>query len=198
MGLRSAAVTGALVGFGLWLPAAPARARTYVDAAPESKPLIGVAFSTATLGDGDAALGGAGVELETGWAWEHGLSLVATIGETRHARGDALTARLGLQGARASDDALGLRARWALGRGELVPFAQVGLAADRVRFAGSRDGSALGASASLGGGLQLRAAPWEFALALEARRTWLEAPAADLPAVEVTRAVATLGVRLDW
>lgn len=178
-----------------------ARAATYVEPTPESRPVIGLSFSTGTLGDADGGLpaaGGAGVELESGWAWEHGLSLVVTFGETRHARGDALTARLGLLDARASDDAVGLRARLVLGRAELAPYAQGSLAADRVRFSGAREGSALGASVALGGGLRLRLSPWELTLGVDARRTWLEAPSAELPSIAVTRAVVALGARLDW
>lgn len=178
--------------------ATPTSAATFVEASTESRALVGVALSTGSLGDRDLAPAGAGLELESGWSWEHGLSLVAIFGETRHARGDALTVRLGLRDARATVDAAGLRARWAVAPGEIAPFVQAALTADHVRFSGAREGSALGASASLGVGLRWRAAPWELALSLDARRSWLEAPFADLDAISVNRLVASLGVRLDW
>jgi hypothetical protein len=190
-----------LACFALLAPCAvidSASAATYVEPSTESRALVGVAVSTGSLGDREVAPAGAGLELESGWAWEHGVSLVVTLAEIRHVRGDALTLRLGLVDVRASDDALGLRARWAVAPGELAPFVQVALAADHVRFSGEREGSALGASASLGVGLRWRAAPWELSLSLDARRTWLEAPFADLDAVAVSRLVSSLGVRLDW
>ena len=177
---------------------ASASAATYVEPQTESRAVVGLTLSTGTAGLGALAPAGAGVELESGWSFEHGLSLVVVLGETRHARGDALTARPGLDDARASDDTVGLRARWPLARGDVAPFVQGALVADHVRFSGAREGSALGASASLGGGLRLRVAPWEFALALDAHRTWLEAPFADVDAITVRRLVGSLGVRLDW
>jgi hypothetical protein len=182
----------------IFVASTPARAATYVDPSVESRGVVGLAMSTSSAGDGATGLAGAGVELESGWAWEHGLSLVATFGEMRHARGDALTTHLGLFDARAVDDAVGLRARGLASRADFAPFAQASLAADRVRFSGEREGSALGASAALGIGLRLRVEPWELALAVDARRTWLEAPFADVDAIAVTRLVATLGARLDW
>jgi hypothetical protein len=177
---------------------ASASAATYVEPSAESRALVGVALSTGTVGDRELGVAGAGVELESGWAWEHGLSLAATFGETRHARGDALTVRLGLLDARATDDAVGLRGRFTVTPGAFAPFVQGALTADRVRFSGEREGSALGASAALGVGLRWREAPWELALSLDARRTWIEAPFADLDALAVDRLVASLGVRLDW
>lgn len=195
---RAAARLACVSCLALLARARPASAATYVEPVTESRALVGVALSTGTPGDRELGPAGAGVELESGWSWEHGLSLVATFGETRHARGDALTARLGLLDARATVDAVGLRARFAVVPGAIAPFVQAALSADRVRFSGEREGSALGASASLGVGLRWRAAPWELALSLDARRTWLEAPFADLDALSVDRLVASFGARLDW
>ncbi len=189
----------ALIGVTLVVSAASAAsAATYVEPSTESRALVGVALSTGSPSERELAPSGVGLELESGWAWEHGFSLVAIFGEARHARGDALTVRLGLVDARASDDFAGLRARWSLTPGDVAPFAQAALTADHVRFSGEREGSALGASVELGAGLRLRAAPWELALALGARRSWIEAPFPDLDAVAVGRFVASLGVRLDW
>ncbi len=176
----------------------PASAETYVEPSVESRALVGLALSAGTLGDGALSISGAGIELETGFAFENGASIVGTFGETRHARDDALSLPLGVTDVRAIDDAIGLRARWAVPRLELAPFVQGALFGDRVRYDGAREGSALGVSASIGAGLAWRVAPWELALAIDARRTWLEAPFADVDAIVATRWAASFGARLDW